>query len=478
MANIKDLISFPTLSVADITDAGQAASRDVGITLGKVIEVVDIGGNPGLPALDGSLITGLGGGLAGCRIEQSSSLSPVGDGVEYVIPFDTDLLDSNNYHNTGADTTKVTVPAGQDGYYVIGGAVQWSASASGSREAHIRVDGGAVKYGYVRTDQSLNTDAGVNIVTILHLNVGQYIELVTKQTSGGNLTIGNVSKPELWAFKLDFANPLINGIDGLTDVDTTTIASAANQLLRFNGTDWVNDLSITTSAETNNQLLRYTGTTWANDISIGTGPNDIVQLNGSGQLPAVDGSLLTGINAGADPLVIKEYDYTATASQTVFTGADDNANTLAYNGDNIIVSYNGAILASSDYTANDNASVVLTVGATAGHIVKVQVLTGNFRYNFRSESSNVTVMSSDYVFALSGTAAFTVTLPTAVAVGDVVVVQDVDGNAATNNTTVVSDGTDKLLGDASNSYLIDTNDAKVEFRWSGTTRGWIVAESS
>lgn len=33
-------------------------------------------------------------------------------------------------------------------------------------------------------------------------------------------------------------------------------------------------------------------------IRVGTGPGDIVQLNGSSQLPAIDGSLLTGLNAG------------------------------------------------------------------------------------------------------------------------------------------------------------------------------------
>lgn len=33
-------------------------------------------------------------------------------------------------------------------------------------------------------------------------------------------------------------------------------------------------------------------------LDVGTGANNIVQLNGSGQLPAVDGSLITGVEAG------------------------------------------------------------------------------------------------------------------------------------------------------------------------------------
>ena len=49
------------------------------------------------------------------------------------------------------------------------------------------------------------------------------------------------------------------------------------------------------------------GTTAA---GIGTSANNLVQLNGSAQLPAVDGSLLTGISAGTS--VGKAY-YLATA---------------------------------------------------------------------------------------------------------------------------------------------------------------------
>ena len=38
------------------------------------------------------------------------------------------------------------------------------------------------------------------------------------------------------------------------------------------------------------------------------------------------------------------FKYTATASQTTFTGADDNSATLSYNPNSIIVTYNGIVL--------------------------------------------------------------------------------------------------------------------------------------
>ena len=59
------------------------------------------------------------------------------------------------------------------------------------------------------------------------------------------------------------------------------------------------------------------------------------------------------------------YRYTATAGQSVFTGADLDNNVLACNPADMIVHMNGLRLESTDYTAT-SASVTLTTAATAG----------------------------------------------------------------------------------------------------------------
>lgn len=55
------------------------------------------------------------------------------------------------------------------------------------------------------------------------------------------------------------------------------------------------------------------------NLPVGTGANNIVQLNGSSQLPAVDGSLLTGISPTGNSNVLYEWHGT-----TVTPGADAN----------------------------------------------------------------------------------------------------------------------------------------------------------
>ena len=66
--------------------------------------------------------------------------------------------------------------------------------------------------------------------------------------------------------------------------------------------------------------------------------------------------------------------YTATASQTVFTGADDNANTLAFTGSSVAVYLNGIFLIpSSDFTIGTN-TITLSTGAAVNDVLAVLTL--------------------------------------------------------------------------------------------------------
>tara|TARA_B100001248_G_C27390472_1_gene462097 strand:+ start:408 stop:2234 length:1827 start_codon:yes stop_codon:yes gene_type:complete len=67
----------------------------------------------------------------------------------------------------------------------------------------------------------------------------------------------------------------------------------------------------------------------------------------------------------------QEFNYTATSSQTTFTGADTNNNTLAYNPGNVEVFFNGARLEEADFTATNGTSVVLASAASAGDLISI-----------------------------------------------------------------------------------------------------------
>jgi len=79
------------------------------------------------------------------------------------------------------------------------------------------------------------------------------------------------------------------------------------------------------------------------------------------------------INAGsAVNGTANRFKYTATASQTTFTGADDDGNTLAYDSGFADIYLNGVKLVNgSDFTATTGNSIVLNSGASLNDILEV-----------------------------------------------------------------------------------------------------------
>jgi len=72
--------------------------------------------------------------------------------------------------------------------------------------------------------------------------------------------------------------------------------------------------------------------------------------------------------------VRRVHTYTATASQTTFTGASSEGVTLSYVDTNYIdVFQNGVLLGSADYTSTSGTSVVLAQGASADDLVVIVV---------------------------------------------------------------------------------------------------------
>nr|BAR32745.1 tail fiber [uncultured Mediterranean phage uvMED] len=97
------------------------------------------------------------------------------------------------------------------------------------------------------------------------------------------------------------------------------------------------------------------------DLYFDTTANELKVYKSSGWAAA--GSTVNGTSA--------RFNYTATAGQTTFTGADTAGNTLAYDAGFADVYLNGVRLSAADITITSGTSVVLASGAAAGDILDV-----------------------------------------------------------------------------------------------------------
>lgn len=90
-----------------------------------------------------------------------------------------------------------------------------------------------------------------------------------------------------------------------------------------------------------------------------------------GEMRVYNGSAWNAATSSIDG-VLARFTYTATAGQTAFTGADDNAQTLAFDNGLEFVFLNGAMLKlTTDYTRSGGNTITLTSGATAGDVLEV-----------------------------------------------------------------------------------------------------------
>ena len=99
-----------------------------------------------------------------------------------------------------------------------------------------------------------------------------------------------------------------------------------------------------------------------------------------------------------------EFIYTATATQTTFSGNDDNSNSLAYTVGQIDVFMNGARLAPADFTATNGTSVVLDSGAAASDIIQINafgtfsvadVLVSRTEFDYTATAGQTTFSGND-----------------------------------------------------------------------------------
>jgi len=113
----------------------------------------------------------------------------------------------------------------------------------------------------------------------------------------------------------------------------------------------------------------------ANDLVVG----ELAVNTADGKLYTkhTDNSIVDLSSAGVTSTGIKtNYTYTATASQTSFSGADDNSDTLSFDDSDLLNLFlNGVrLVQGTDYTANSSTNTVtLTTGATLNDIIDIDV---------------------------------------------------------------------------------------------------------
>ena len=100
-----------------------------------------------------------------------------------------DIWDTDSFHSTTSNNTRITVPAGLGGKYHIIGSVNFAAGADSTRLVKIQLNGASDIAIYQGTNGVAAGAFAVSVPNMYALAAGDYIELVCYQFSGVALNI-------------------------------------------------------------------------------------------------------------------------------------------------------------------------------------------------------------------------------------------------------------------------------------------------
>jgi hypothetical protein len=149
-----------------------------------------VGNNGETLVADSSTSTGLkwakSANFVGCSLAQSSTFV-VSNNTWTSILFDFELIDTNSFHSTTTNTTRISIPSDLLGTYLITANALIDPSATGYRQMRVQANGS-------ETISQVGEISGVssrylsqNMSFIYKFTSAAYIELQVFQTSGANL---------------------------------------------------------------------------------------------------------------------------------------------------------------------------------------------------------------------------------------------------------------------------------------------------
>lgn len=119
------------------------------------------------------------------RAWDSTQFNLATSGTLYPIPFPYETYDTFNFHDNITNNTRLTCT--KAGIYLIMGVINYVANATGNRDALIRLNG-STYIGDMRLQAMASGVTKVPVSTFYPLALGDYIELIGRQYSGGALT--------------------------------------------------------------------------------------------------------------------------------------------------------------------------------------------------------------------------------------------------------------------------------------------------
>jgi hypothetical protein len=131
-----------------------------------------------------------------CRLTKSGTQS-IANNTTTAVTFDVEDIDDGGMHSTTTNTSRITIPTGGGGTYLIGAHAEFAQNATGIRTLLLVVNGTSTQSTVRDNSPSGSNATRLACTTLVSLVAGDYVEAQVVQTSGGNLNVAATCN--LWA---------------------------------------------------------------------------------------------------------------------------------------------------------------------------------------------------------------------------------------------------------------------------------------
>jgi len=194
------ILYFTSASAATFYDFIQVGATSPLTTKGDVYVFgssdtrLPVGTNGHVLTCDSTTSTGLkyaapaAGAFVGCSLTKSANQS-LSNNTSTAITFDGEKFDTDSFHDNSTNTSRITIPSGKGGYYLVTGTLKFTSSTTGVRRADLNKNGTLIQLYFIQFPNTGSDFTGSSFASIENLAVGDYIELFGLQSSGGALNV-------------------------------------------------------------------------------------------------------------------------------------------------------------------------------------------------------------------------------------------------------------------------------------------------
>ncbi len=124
-----------------------------------------------------------------CRVYRSADQTGLTTGAWTAVTFPTgsatEAWDTDAFHSLSTNTSRLTIPTGLGGRYLLTGCAVWDSNTTGNR-ALTFYKGGSTPVGVQTTITANSEGSMISIAAEVALAAGEYVEMKAYQSSGAN----------------------------------------------------------------------------------------------------------------------------------------------------------------------------------------------------------------------------------------------------------------------------------------------------